>query len=137
MIEIFVDTAGWGNLLDPSQSLHAESLAVYKKASQTGRKLVTTNYILLELVALLTSPLRISRSRIVAFVESMKISSRVEIVHIDPITDVKAWQLLRERQDKDWSLVDCSSFVVMKDRGIIDAFTTDHHFEQAGYRCLL
>ena len=137
MAEIFVDTAGWGNLLDPSQSLHAEALTVYRKASRKRHTFVTTNYILIELVALLTSPLRISRPKIVAFVDSVKASKRVELVHIDHTMDEKAWRLLRDRQDKDWSLVDCSSFVVMQNRGIFKALTSDHHFEQAGFRCLL
>jgi predicted nucleic acid-binding protein len=41
------------------------------------------------------------------------------------------------RQDKSWSLVDCSSFVVMQQRGIVEALTTDEHFEQAGFVRLL
>ena len=46
-------------------------------------------------------------------------------------------QLMGERQDKDWSLTDCISFIVMKERGIHDALTTDKHFEQAGFTTLL
>src|SRR6516162_5359042 len=41
------------------------------------------------------------------------------------------------RPDKEWSLTDCISFVVMNERGITDAFTNDHHFEQAGFQILL
>jgi predicted nucleic acid-binding protein len=41
------------------------------------------------------------------------------------------------RPDKDWSLTDCISFVVMRDRGITEALTGDHHFEQAGFKALL
>ncbi len=43
----------------------------------------------------------------------------------------------RSRQAKEWSLVDCASFVFMGQRGILEALTTDHHFEQAGYVRLL
>jgi len=39
--------------------------------------------------------------------------------------------------DKTWGLVDCVSFVVMRDAGILDSLTTDKHFEQAGFRALL
>jgi hypothetical protein len=46
-------------------------------------------------------------------------------------------ELYTSRPDKDWSLTDCISFVVMQDRGITDALTGDHHFEQAGFRALL
>ena len=44
---------------------------------------------------------------------------------------------LPSARDKEWSLVDCVSFVVMQQYGLHDAFTTDHHFEQAGFICLL
>ena len=39
--------------------------------------------------------------------------------------------------DKEWSLTDCTSFVVMQEEGLTDALTTDHHFEQAGFTVLL
>jgi uncharacterized protein len=45
--------------------------------------------------------------------------------------------LYRDRPDKAWSLTDCISFVVMADKGIRDALTADHHFEQAGFVALL
>ena len=41
------------------------------------------------------------------------------------------------RQDKNWSSVDCTSFAVMTERGLTDALTADHHFEQAGFTVLL
>jgi hypothetical protein len=51
--------------------------------------------------------------------------------------DAKAWELLTQREDKEWSLVDCSSFIIMKQRRINEALTNDHHFEQAGLIKLL
>ena len=98
---------------------------------------VTTNYVLVELVALLTSPLRIPRQAVVAFIDGLKTSPHVEVVHVDAVLDADAWHLLRSRQDKEWSLVDCASFVLMTRRGIQEALTTDHHFDQAGFVQLL
>ena len=46
-------------------------------------------------------------------------------------------QLYNARPDKDWSLTDCISFVVMQEHGLTDALTGDHHFEQAGFTALL
>ncbi|MGI9060786.1 MAG: type II toxin-antitoxin system VapC family toxin [Ktedonobacteraceae bacterium] len=47
--------------------------------------------------------------------------------------DAEAWMLLKNRIDKEWSLVDASSFVVMTRYGMTEALTTDHHFTQAGF----
>lgn len=53
------------------------------------------------------------------------------------LIDYQAFDLFRDRSDKDWGLVDCVSFVVMTERGMTDALTTDPHFQQAGFRALL
>jgi predicted nucleic acid-binding protein len=137
MSELFVDTAGWGHLVDPTQKCHSLAATIYRSGRQQGRKFITTNYVIAELVALLTSPLHIPRPSIVAFIESLKAAPHIVIVHVDATLDKQAWQLLTERPDKEWSLVDCSSFVVMQQRDIMEALTTDHNFEQAGFVCLL
>ena len=137
MPDVFADTAGWGHLIDSSQPYHSQAATVYRRARQEGRKFITTNYILTELVALLISLLRIPRPKIVVFIDGLKSSSSVEIVHVDAALDGRAWQFFTQRDDKEWTLVDCSSFMVMKERRITEALTTDHHFEQAGYACLL
>lgn len=98
---------------------------------------MTTNYILSELVVLFTSPLRLPRHLLVRYIETIKNASYVEIIHVDKKLDTAAWTLLQERLDKEWTLVDCASFVVMQQHGIAEAFTTDQHFEQAGFVCLL
>ena len=50
---------------------------------------------------------------------------------------VRRFLLFDKRPDKQWSLTDCIAFVVMTRRGIQDALTADHHFEQAGFTALL
>jgi len=45
--------------------------------------------------------------------------------------------LYQNRPDKNWSLTDCISFVVMQEHGITEALTADRHFEQAGFVPLL
>ncbi len=137
MADIFADTSGWGHLIDRSQKYHSLAASIYRQARTENHKFVTTNYVLSELVALLTSPLRIPRKTAIAFIEGLKTTPYVEILHIDETFDNAAWQLLVKRQDKAWSLVDCSSFVVMQHRNIAEALTTDHHFEQAGFVKLL
>ena len=73
----------------------------------------------------------------VSFIVGMKASPQVHIVHINQALDAQAWQLFIDRTDKEWTLVDCTSFVVMQQLGLSEAFTTDHHFEEAGFVTLL
>jgi predicted nucleic acid-binding protein len=47
------------------------------------------------------------------------------------------YSLYASRPDKDWSLTDCISFVLMKELGVSEALTGDHHFQQAGFVALL
>lgn len=137
MNRIFVDTSGWGCFVDTLQDFHSQAKAVYQKVKRDNSQLVTTNYIIAETVALLASPLRIPKTKSIDFINGIKKSSLVEIIHIDEDLDAKSWELLENRPDKNWSLADCSSFVVMQDNKILEALTTDHHFEQAGFIRLL
>ncbi len=137
MLELFADTAGWGHLIDPTQTHHALAARLYRAARQQGRPVVTTNYVMAELVALMSSPLRLPRRDAISFIEGVKASPYVEVAHVDATLDAAAWELLKQRADKDWSLVDCATFVLMQQRGMTEALTTDHHFEQAGFVRLL
>ena len=137
LIDVFADTSGFAQLLDTSESLHHQAIAIRSKILQRGGRFITTNYIVAELVSLLHRPLRKPRHEIIALVEALKVSAKIEIVHITPTLDEAAWQLLKDRPDKEWSLVDCASLVLMQERGLQESLTTDHHFEQAGFVRLL
>ncbi len=130
---LFVDTSGWAYLVDRHDPFHRDVRAVYEHALNQHRLLVTTNYVIAELVALLASRSRIPREQIFTFVDALKITPHIEIIHIDAVLDAVAWALLKARADKEWSLVDASSFVIMTTYGMTEALTTDHHFTQAGF----
>jgi len=61
----------------------------------------------------------------------------VEIVGDEGELYERGLRLYEERPDKEWSLTDCISFVVMQRKRIKEALTGDHHFEQAGFVALL
>lgn len=130
---VFVDTSGWAEPLIGNSLDHEPMVRFYRSLIASKRQMVTTNYILSELVSLLTARSRFSRPEIVAIVNGVKRIRQLNIVHIDPVTDADAWAMLEQYTDKEWSLVDAASFVVMRRLGITDAFTTDHHFAQAGF----
>ena len=96
-----------------------------------GHKL-THGYVLAEFVALAHAR-RLPRSSALAFLNALLEHPRVEIVWVDEVLHGKRVRLQEARPDKTYSLCDAVSLVLMKDRGITEALTTDHHFEQEGY----
>ena len=134
---IFVDTAGWASFFVAVEPFHELAGTLIRSVRHTGRPAITTNYVLAELAALLISPLRVSHPRRLEFVDSVRRAGWIDVVHIDKDLDSRSWVFMARHDDKDFSLVDCSSFVVMSELGISSALTTDHHFEQAGFQCLL
>jgi predicted nucleic acid-binding protein len=134
---MFADTAGLACLLDRRQLFHAQAATLARQTFSSGRPLITTNFVLAELTALLTSPLRIPKPQQIRWLNGLRFDPDIEIVVVDLFRELAAWNLWTARPDKDWSFVDCASFVVMQQRGLTEALTTDHHFEQAGFVRLL
>ncbi len=137
MNEVFADTSGWASFFLEDDPHHAKAFSFLTQWRQQNRNVVTTNYVLSELIILLNPSRGQQRSVALNYIETIRSANWVEIVHIDELLDEKAWQLLANRLDKEWSLVDAVSFVVMEDRGVTEALATDHHFEQAGFVRLL
>ena len=137
MNEVFADTSGWASFFVDTEPYHAKTLRLIEQWQQKARSVVTTNYVLSELLPLLTMRFHVRRERALNLIEIIRLDRLVEIVHIDESLDAAAWELLENRLDKVWSPVDAASFVVMKNRRITEALTTDHHFEQAGFTRLL
>jgi hypothetical protein len=80
---------------------------------------------------------RISRNGFVQTLSKLRSDPTVVIVGPESSLFDAGIDLYAARHDKDWSLTDCISFVVMRQRSITDALTGDHHFEQAGFRAVL
>ena len=137
MNEVFADTSGWASFFVDTEPYHAKADMLMDRWQQKTRRVVTTNYVLSELLPLLTMRFQVRREKALSLIETIRLDRLVEIVHINESLDAKAWRLLEDRLDKAWSLVDAASFVVMQERGITEALTTDKHFEQAGFIRLL
>ncbi|MGH9946556.1 MAG: type II toxin-antitoxin system VapC family toxin [Pyrinomonadaceae bacterium] len=134
MNQVFVDTSGWLAIVVASDQYHSEAVLHYERFRTEETKLITHEGVLIE-VGNMLSP---SRSRSVAVELRTKIiaSSRIELAALTNELIDDAWDLYSKRADKDWSIVDCMSFLVMERRGIVEALT-DRHFEQAGFTKLL
>ena len=131
----FVDAGGWIALAVPSDSLHARAVAAFSRLLQNNSRLVTTEPVLFETFDAL-SDARVRHLAPVLRTSLLKLHA-LEVVAVDETARENALTFHQSRPDKEWSLTDCFSFVLMRQRDISQAIAFDHHFEQAGFRALL
>jgi predicted nucleic acid-binding protein len=134
---LFVDTSGWIEVFGKNNPLHKEARAILDRATREYRPIVTTNYVIVEFVARGCDKCRLTRDRLFEAIDVISNWPRIEIVQISKESHNIAMIFLRARLDKQWSLVDATSFNIMSSRGIIEALTTDNHFVQARFIKLL
>jgi uncharacterized protein len=128
---VFADAFALIAWLNPRDDAHALVTAYLDRF--TGR-LVTTEWVLMELADALSTPE--ARSTVVAFLQAVRTDPLFDIVGYLSAVYQAGFHLFAARPDKAWSLTDCISFEVMRERGLSDALTADRHFEQAGFRAL-
>lgn len=129
---MFIDTSGWFSILDSREVRHQQASSLYESA----HKLVTHSYVLAEFVAL-SEARKKHRREMLQFLSDLLNDSEIDITWVDERLTRSAVELLVRRTDKNWSLCDAVSFVLMDELQLTDALTTDHHFEQAGFIKLL
>ncbi len=129
---MLLDTSGLLCLYAQGEPFHTQAVQAYRSAQLR----VTHSYILAEYVALATAR-RFSRLPVLEFLEDLMQNPDIDIVWVDEGLHRAAAALLLARIDKGYSLCDAVSFVVMQQRNLFEALTTDKHFEQAGFIRLL
>ena|SRR5215213_7562215 len=135
MPTVLVDTAAWLALVNTRDELHSRAKRVMADLRARKVALVTTEFVLLEVAnALCTAAWR---GKAIALIDGFRLLSNLRIVPADSSLWAEGWQLYCSRPDKEWSLTDCTSIVVLQKEHIDQVFSSDHHFEQAGYRKLL
>lgn len=128
----FIDTSFWLALVSKRDKFHEAALSAIQT---TKPPFITSDAILLEVGNALSRPNQ--RHLAVDIIRRTKQDPNIEIVHISPKLLDSATDLFAERIDKGWGLVDCTSFVIMRECNIKQALTTDHHFIQAGFLQLI
>ena len=132
---VFVDTAGFLALWDASDEHHVRALGLQSELARQKRGLVTTDYVVDETVTLLL--VRHSHAAASDFLGTINATQWLQLEWTDSERFHAAAAFFVRHEDKDYSFTDCVSFSVMRDLGIKDGFTTDHHFRQAGFNPLL
>ena len=135
MIEVFLDTSFAIALSSITDQNHLRAVELAHRLESNKTRLVTTQAILLEIGNALSK--QRYRKAGIQLLESLSFDPNVEVVLLTKDLYTDAFNLFKQRKDKEWGLVDCISFIVMENRGITDALTADIHFQQAGFRALL
>jgi hypothetical protein len=132
---VFLDSAYAMALAVPADQHHQNAKAFALDISRSATRMLTTRDVLVE-VANAMSRFRY-RAGAVTTLQAFEADPLIEIIERTPELYQAAFNLFAQRMDKEWSLTDCLSFVLMRQRGLTEALISDEHFQQAGFKALL
>ncbi len=132
MKPVFADTAFFLALVNPRDQYHRSAMELN---TQLKIPLVTTAWVLLEFANAVSASH--GRKNFELVLTALRNQSDAKIVAPDSDLFERGCNFYISRPDKEWSLTDCISFVVMDREGLAEALTADRHFEQAGFKTLL
>jgi uncharacterized protein len=132
MTAVFADTSFYVALLSADDEFHDRAVQL---SIEMRRTIVVTEFVLLETGNSLSSVNQ--RGLFVDLLPHLRADRAVRIIPASSQLLQSGYELYRRREDKNWSLTDCTSFVIMEELDIREALTADHHFEQAGFVALL
>jgi len=129
---IFVDTSAWLALADSRDHDHSRAIEFHRRIlrGEFGKQ-VTSNYVMTETLTIVRR--RLGLQPALELAKAVRVGKEVGVFWVEPIHHNEALELLTTHADKDWSVTDCSSFVIMRSLGVSDAFTFDRDFAQAGF----
>jgi uncharacterized protein len=130
----FVDTSGFYALLDRTDANHLAAVALFRGLSAAGTRLILTNFIRAEAHALILN--RLGHAVADRFLTDLRGAPRSRLVRITEADEIGALDLIARYRDKDFSLTDATSFVVMERLRIRHAFSFDSDFRQYGWTIL-
>jgi uncharacterized protein len=132
MSVVFADTSYYLALVNSNDRFHA---AACRWTTDFAGTSVTTAWVIAEVANSMCHAS--NRPFFLSLLRDLRTDARVMV--IPPTAELfnRGLDLYSRRLDKDWSLTDCISFLVMEDRRLRDAATLDHHFAQAGFNVLI
>ncbi len=135
MREIFADSGYWVAMYDPRDGLHRKARDA---TAQLGAfRIVTSEMVLVEFLNYVSKGGELIRRRAADAERSMRNNPNI---YVEPQTGRQfraATEHYANRLDQRWSVTDCASFLIMRERGIMEALAYDVDFVQAGFRALL
>jgi uncharacterized protein len=132
MTRLFADTYYFLALINAKDAAHQRALQFSQSHADP---ILTASWILTELADGLSAA--VHRAVFARILAELRSDQDTTIVPFSEALFSKGIDLYCARSDKDWSMTDCISFVVMREYGLRAALTADRHFEQAGFQILL
>lgn len=134
MKRAFLDTGFLIALESISDQYHTKAREYWLKFLQSKPLLVTSTFVFDEVTTFFNS--RNHHAKAVEIGKNLIASSSIELIYVDEKIFDEGWKYFQMYHDKQYSLTDCISFVLMEKNELQDALTFDQHFEQAGFRIL-
>lgn len=135
MRSAFADSDYWIAMFNPREELHERAPKVAQSLHPVH--IVTSEMVLAEVLNFFSGRGDVLRKFAAEAVERITKDPNVTVVPQTRDQFRRALQRFKDRPDKQWSLTDCASFLVMEERDLKEALAHDHHFEQAGVQALL
>jgi predicted nucleic acid-binding protein len=132
MKTVFADTFYFLALYYPDDQYHVQTVRI---ASQLKARFLTTDWVLTEVADALSTGR--DHKNVAPLIHRLRESPVWEVVPFSRDRFDAGLAFHARHHDKEWTLTDCTSFLVMRERGISEALTGDRHFEQAGFIALL
>lgn len=131
---LFVDTGFLLALELHVDQHHRAAVSCWRSPALKSSVFITTTHVFTEVVTYLNS--RGYHDRAVRRGEELWTAAAIRMVPVERSLLAAGWGYFCDRPDKQYSLTDCTSFVLMQGMGITTALTFDHHFAQAGFKTL-
>jgi uncharacterized protein len=126
---IFVDTSFWVALTNRRDDRHDEANALL--TAHESDRLITTNDVRGETWTFLRR--RAGHRAAVGFLDVLHTSLRLELVRVSDSAEADAGAWLRQRDDREFSWIDATSFATMRELKIVEALAFDGDFSAAGF----
>lgn len=135
MRAVFIDTLYWIAILNPRDTYHGAAVQLDDHLKNV--KFVTSELVLVEFLSYFSGFGEVFRIKAVQFVNELFRNPNIEIVRFTRDSLLKSIDLYNNRRDKEYSLTDCNSMVIMIDKKINEILTYDHHFTQEKYTVMI
>jgi predicted nucleic acid-binding protein len=131
-MNIFIDTSAILAVLNESDPYHKKAAQVWTEILSSDSVMVSSNYVILETVAVLQNRFGIEAIRLF----ENDVRPVIDLIWIGEPVHSLAMAILMIANRRNLSFVDCTSFQVMRQTGLDYAFTFDPHFSEQGFKVI-